>query len=39
VVQPFVTHGPNCIMQQTWRAASKIQNNGDGKNKKVTLLI
>jgi hypothetical protein len=26
-------------MQQTWRAASKIQNNGDGKNKKVTLLI
>jgi hypothetical protein len=26
-------------MQQTWRAASKIQNNGSGKNKKSTLLI
>jgi hypothetical protein len=26
-------------MQQTWRGASKIQNNDSGENKKVTLLI
>jgi hypothetical protein len=26
-------------MQQTWQATSKIKNNGNGKNKKVTHLI
>jgi hypothetical protein len=40
VVQPFATRGPVCIiMQQTWRPAAEYKNNGNGRNKKVTLFI